>query len=164
LIAQEIHFLSQIACARCDEFKHLIISANFLETLPLAAQTILSFTPPENMTWIVTRISLRSLNPSPTPDSDFRSDDYDYNGLTNGWIAVGGNPVFAENDVVSFALFNRPVLLAFQGGKEVTIIVERDAASLPTEDYQVHVAVNSYLAPPSAYSKLTSNLTDIRQP
>jgi hypothetical protein len=167
-VPQEIHFISQIACVECSSLKHMIISANEEDLTAVTPVAILSYTPPSKMAWIVTRINLRTLNPSlylaGTPAGDFRSDDYDWNGLTNAWITVAGSPLIAENAVVSFALFNKPVLLAFAGGKEIQIIVQRDAASLPTDPFQVQVAVHGYLAPGNALSYIMPNLTSIEQP
>jgi len=163
-VPQEIHFLSLLACVKCEEWRHQIIAASFEVDNVATAQKIFQFHVPKQTTWVVTEISLEQLNPSPVGTSDFRSGQVDYNGLTNAWIVVSGTPIMAENAINSSALFNRPVLFAFQGGSKVAIWIQRDAASLPTDEYQVELAINSYFAPLSANQGLSRNTTGIQQP
>lgn len=245
-VPQEIHYLSQLTCIKCDQFRHVIITANKLDPLeydPASAReahifttegspehqafdaavrgigairktdcmpepgmepnlcylsptskteefellaaglnlqmqwgilpvskALLSYNPPENLTWIVTYIFLRSMNPTDylggTPFGDMRSDDFDWNGFTTAWLTVKNKPIFAEAGIVSFGLFNKPLLLAFQGGQRVKLTVQRallPTPSLPEEAFQVHVAMHGYLAPANALSALSDNVTRIEQ-
>lgn len=163
-IPQEIHYLSALACVPCREWRHQIIAANFEDDNVATPQTVFTFTVPAQSIWIVTEISLEQFNPSPVGTGDFRSEQVDYNGLTNAWITVNSNPIMAADSIASSALFNRPVLLAFQSGTIVKIIIQRDAASLPTDEFQIQLAINGYFAPLSAYALLSLNTTNIQQP
>ena len=164
-VPQEIHFLSQLACVPCEEWRHILLSTNFQDTHVATPQTIFTFTVPSQSIWIVTKIDLEQFNPAPTPASgDFRSEQIDWNGVTNAWITDQGNPIMGANSIASSALFNRPVLLAFQSGHVVQIIIQRDAASLPTAAFQVQTVINSYFAPLSALKRLNMNTTNIQQP
>lgn len=163
-VPQEIHFLSQLSCVRCEEWRHILLSTNFEVAAVGAPLTIFTFTVPAQSIWIVTRIDLEQFNPTPTGASDFRSEEVDYNGLTNAWITDQSNPIMAANSIASSALFNRPVLLAFQSGHVVKIIIQRGATSLPATAYQVQTVINSYFAPLSAFKGLARNTTNIQQP
>lgn len=162
-IAQEIHYLSNLACVPCGEWRHQVMASNFEVQDMATPQTILTFTVPPHQSWFVTQIDLEAFNPSPVGTSDFRSEQIDYNGLTNAWLTVNGNPSMAANSIASSALFNRPVLFVFKGGDRIDIIVQRDAGSLPASAYQIQVAVNGYFTPASANAKVTGNTTNIQK-
>lgn len=131
--------------------------------IPLTPKVLFSFNTPDNFTWIVTRISIRTL-PSEVVAGDFRSDDFDFTGFTNSWFTVNGTPIMGVDQVVTFGLFNRPLLLPFAAKKVVNLVVQRSPDSLPAEDFQFHMAINSYLAPKKALDALASNQTQIVQP
>lgn len=163
-VPQEVHFLSLLSDVRCAEWRHQIVAGSFQVANVATAQKIFQFIVPAQTTWIVTEIALEQLNPSPVGTSDFRSGQVDYNGQTNAWIVVNGTPTMAENAINSSALFNRPVLLAFQGGSKVAIWIQRGASSLPASAYEIELAINSYFAPLSAFQKLSLNTTGVQQP
>jgi hypothetical protein len=160
---------------RMDDFERL---AEFM-SLPMqwgvvtTPKALVNFTPPMNNTWVVTYVAVRSLNPTvylavqiadpPGRVSDMRSDDFDWNGRTNAWFEVKGNSIWSINNIVTYAWFNKPVLLAFQGGQKVRLIVQRNAASLPADDFRVHVAIHGYICPAEALSKLSTSTTLIQQ-
>jgi len=163
-IPQEIHFLSKLSDVPCEEWRHQILAKNFQDANVATPQTVFTFTVPAQSIWIVTQIDLEQFNPSPVGTSDFRSEQLDYNGKTNAWITVNGNPIMGEDSIASSAVFNRPVLFAFQSGTKVRIIIQRDAASLPASAFQIQLAINGYFAPLSAYAKLSRNTTNIQEP
>jgi hypothetical protein len=130
-------------------------------------QTVFTFTVPQHQSWFVTEIDLEAFPPNtvgstPVGAGDFRSDQVDWNGLTNAWIAVNGNPIMAVNSIASSGVFNRPVLLTFKGGDIVTILVQRGAASLPAAVYEIQIAVNGYFAPATAIAQVSQNTTNIQ--
>ena len=167
-IAEEINFLSKLSGIRCDGFKHTLVSSKFSYPDEDTAQTIFTFTPPDNFAWIVTHIFFRSLPPindpsltvAGTSSGDFRSDDFDVSGLTKSWITVAGSPIVAQNAITSFSFFNKPLLLVFASGKAVAILSQRPALSVAPAQI-VHLAVSGYLAPPTAVDCLTNNVTAI---
>lgn len=161
-IPQEIHFLSTLTDVMCREFRHQLLVKAFPVANVATPQTIFTFAVPTHQTWFVTEIDLEQFNVAPTPASDFRSDQIDFNGVTNAWIAVNGNPIMGVNTIASSGVFNRPVLFTFRGGDIVTIIIQRDAASLPTAAYEIQVCVNGYFAPATAMAKVTVNTTNIQ--
>jgi hypothetical protein len=130
-------------------------------------KSIFTYIPPENFTWIVTYIFLRSLPPINDPSltepgtssGDFRSDDFEVSGLTKAWIAVNSNAISGQ-DVSTYGLFHKPLLLAFEGGQQVDVFVQRNAASIPPTQ-EIHIALHGYLAPPCAYDRLVRNATTI---
>lgn len=164
LVAEEMHFLAQLAgCTRCEELKHLVIGAKIPVTADDSApQELLTYDVPPNFTLIVTRVGFRSV---PEPDDaaltvgDWRSDDFDASGNAQAFFTVNDTPV-TSTIASTFILFNNPVLFCFKGGDHVGISIQRFAAD-PPPTFVAQLAVNAYLAPASAYDRLTNNLTQI---
>jgi hypothetical protein len=166
-VPQEIHHLSNLTCVRCNEFRHELVVKAFQVANVATPQTIFTFTVPEHQSWFVTEIDLEAYNPAavgstPVGAGDFRSDQVDWNGLTNAWITVNGNPIMAANSIASSGVFNRPVLFTFKGGDKVQILVQRSASSLPATAYEIQIAVNGYFAPATAIAQVSPNTTNIQ--
>ena len=161
-VAQEIHYLSALSDVMCSEWRHQIMVKAFAVANVATPQTVFTFTVPKHETWFVTEIDLEAFNVSPTPASDFRSEQIDFNGATNAWIAVNSNPIMGVNTIASSGVFNRPVLFTFKGGDIVTIIIQRGASSLPAASYEIQIAVNGYFTPATAMAKVTVNTTNIQ--
>lgn len=123
---------------------------------------VLDWVPPENSTWVVTRISLRSIpqvNDGDLGAGDWRSFEVDATGESKAFFLVQTHE--DTSNIASYiALFNHPVLFAFQGGVRVRLHVNRGILPVPAA-FQAQVAVNSYLAPTYLYDCLTSNLTQV---
>lgn len=161
-IPQEIYYLSKLTCIACGDFNHALVGAKVPSPSSTAATSLLTYTPPENLTWIVTRFNLRSIPPVNDPAltvGDWRSEDYDASGTAQAYLQVKQRSVTAEN-ASYFLLFNKPVLFAFQGGQRVDVVIKRAVGFAPPDEVIV-LALNSYLAPPEAYDRLARNLTQI---
>lgn len=165
MIAEEIHFLSLLSGIRCSDFKHQLVGAKTAAPNNTTATALLTYTPPENFTWILTSISLRSI---PTPQEatlggatggDWRSEDFDASGTARGFIRVKDRSIISE-DTSYFLLFNRPVLFAFQGNEQIKIFIKRATGFVPPTAVVV-LACNSFLAPVEAYDRLAKHLTQI---
>lgn len=142
--------------------------------VPVGAKTVLRYKPDSHLTWLVTYIKARAFNPTLYVNDgraaagtggqvgDMRSDDTDWNGFMNGWINVGNTPIFAQDDIPTMALFNVPVLFAFQGGRRVTFVVNRGVASLPLQAFQLQLAVHGYLVQGNALQTISQNATQIQ--
>lgn len=161
-IAEEINYLSKLSSIKCERFKHLIVGVKVASPDDATPTALLSYTPPSNLTWIVTLASLRSIPPVDDASltvGDWRSYDYDASGTAKMWYTVRGNPVTSQ-DATYFAVVNRPCIFAFKGGDEVQLFVERGAGAVPPDEVIV-IALNSYLAPAEAYDRIVGNLTQI---
>lgn len=142
--------------------------------VPAGAKIVLRYKPDAHLTWLITYIKARAMNPTTYAAAglaaagtggqvgDMRSDDTDWNGFMNGWINVGNTPIMAIDDIPTMALFNVPVLFAFQGGKRVSIVVNRGVASLPAPDFQLQLAVHGYLVQGNALQNISMNTTQLQ--
>jgi hypothetical protein len=164
-IPEEIHYLSKLSGIRCSEFMHQIVGAKVAAPSSTTPAALLTYTPPENFTWLVTRIALRSI---PTPQEatlggasggDWRSEDFDASGTAKAFIRVKDRSIISENTSY-FLLFNRPVLFAFQGNEQIKIFIQRITGFVPPTEVVV-IACNAYLAPVEAYDALAKHLTQI---
>lgn len=143
--------------------------------VPVGAKIVLRYKPDPHLTWLVTYIAARAFNPTTYLNAaadpvanpslqvgDMRSDDTDWNGFMTGWINVGNTAIFAVDDIPTMALFNKPVLFTFQGGKRVSFVVNRGAASLPGDAFQLQLAVHGYLVQGNALQNISMNTTQLQ--
>lgn|SRR5262245_54845602 len=168
-IPVEMCALSQLSGCKTFDFRHLIIGSKLTGPTDTTKTSLLSYTVPQNQTLIVTYASLRSIPPVNAADltaGDWRSFDYDASGTAKMWYTINGTSsdrtVNAYTTIIAtyFAVVNRPCLFLFKGGVTVDIIVQRGAAAVSATEVIV-MALNSYLAPPSAYDCLQRNATQI---
>lgn len=136
-------------------------------------KSLLSYLPPQNITWIVTHIFARMMNPTTylaaaEADAlggqigDIRSDDIDLNGYVTAWFNVKRSPQQAVGTIPASGLLNKPCLFAFQGGKRVQLAIQRELApiaSRPDADFRIILSLHGYHAPPEAFTALSENVT-----
>jgi len=161
-IAEEIDYLARLSGTPCADWKHTLISSKVDDPVTLTPKAIWSYTVPDNATWVMCCFLLRSLPPVNDPSltvDDWRSDDFDANGLTLAYIAVNGSPINVHT-LGTFGIFNKPLLLAFAAKSLVQMFVQRDASSV-APNAVVHSCAHGYLTKTEAYSRLSENLTTI---
>jgi len=159
-VAKEIHYLSRLTGVDCPQFRHTLISAKVNATL--ATARIWAYTVPNNSTWLMCFFFLRSLPPVNAASltvGDWRSDDFDANGLSKAYITVNGAPLNTQN-LSTFGLFNKPLLLAFAGNAFIEVVVSRNALSVAPNEV-IHSCAHGYLAPTELYSELSWNQSSI---
>jgi len=159
-VPEEIYFVSALSGIRCADLKHVLLGAKVDSPEDDTPTALFSYQVPENFTLLITEISLRSI---PVPleaelgDGDWRADDYDASGTAKAYIQVNGVPVTTP-EASAFMLFNRPLLMAFDGGATIEIIIVRGAAALPTLE-TINLALSGYLGPLSLHTNVTENVT-----
>lgn len=161
-VAEELCYLTELTDKKCSAFQHALVTETLEVTDTTDPQVILLYTPPENTTWIVTQVSLRSIPPvddAGLTAGDWRSEDFDATGTTRAYIRVNGNKITSDR-ASYFALFNRPVLFCFEGNKKVEIVIERGMGSVAATQ-RIVVVAHGYFVESDLYSKLSPNVTQI---
>lgn len=156
---------------RSDDFER-IAAANGIGmawgVLPVT-KALLNYLPPVNITWIVTHIFARMMNPTTYLEAgaaeageqigDLRSNDIDLNGYVTAWFNVKTTPQQAQGSIPASGLLNKPCLFAFQGKKRVRLFIQREVvpiASMPDADFRIILSLHGYHAPPEAFEQLNS--------
>lgn len=164
---------------RSDDFERIATNLGIgmaWGVLPVQ-KVLLNYIPPQNISWIVTHIFARMMNPTtylqaaadPTANpslqvGDLRSNDIDLNGYVSAWFNVKTTPQQAQGTIPASGLLNKPCLFAFQGGKRVRLFIQRESgpiASEPDTDFKIILSLHGYEAPPEAFLALADNVTKV---
>jgi hypothetical protein len=169
-IPVEMCALMELSGCKAFDLSHLIVGSKVAGPTGTTVTSLLTYAIPPNRTLILTYAALRSIPPvndAGLTAGDWRSFDYDASGTAKMWFTVNQNSsTIASSAAVTtviatyFAVVNRPCLFAFKGGVNLDLVVQRGAGAVPTNEV-ILVALNCYLAPPTAYDCLSANLTQI---
>lgn len=160
-VAQEIHYLTQLACesgeiVKCSHFKHLIRSNHVTATPQIvgtAEQVIEEFVVPQGQTWLVTFAGVRSsadqanypnANQELVSDSDLSPSVGAIVGNIQQlaqWRSNGKNKTPLAR---CQAIINSSYLLVFNAGEKAQLLV---SAGVAAQRVELFTRINGYLVP-----------------
>lgn len=123
-------------------------------------KTLVSYKVPANYCWIITKIFVSTIPTVNNPDlgtGDWRSNHFDATGTAKAWLLVQDH-LNSGQQVSYFQLFNRPLLVPFNGGATVKLQVLRPAFSVPSQ-MNVLTAIQGFLADGKVFDAISAAQT-----